>query len=148
MVRCAVFEDPPWRSLTSFEHGVSAQEWGKQITERRQLSQQELIQQGQKTNPTWAREEFDDWSAAKRQVSPSVVNFIGRDTLPWRDYISRIHSPALLVTADTALGAIVSPEIAAEAARLNPLLRVTHIAGAGHNTISEEPAYWKALRGD
>jgi len=22
------------------------------------------------------------------------------------------------------------------------------IAGAGHNTISEEPAYWKALRGD
>ena len=22
------------------------------------------------------------------------------------------------------------------------------IAGAGHNTISEEPAYWTALRGD
>jgi N-formylmaleamate deformylase len=146
-VRCAVFEDPPWRSLTSGEHGVSAQEWGKQIAERRQWSQQKLIEEGQKTNPTWSREEFDDWSKAKQQVSPLVVNFIGKDAVAWVDYISRIQCPALLVTGDTALSSIVSPEVAAEAAGLNPLLRVKHIAGAGHNIRREQfDAYLAAVQ--
>jgi N-formylmaleamate deformylase len=52
---------------------------------------------------------------------------------PWREVISRIERPILLVTGDPELHVIVTPEIAQEAAQLWKHGEVLHISGAGHN---------------
>jgi N-formylmaleamate deformylase len=53
----------------------------------------------------------------------------------------------LLITADPERGAIVTPQVAAEAQRLQPLVQVVRLPGAGHNVRREafEP-YVQAVR--
>ena len=50
----------------------------------------------------------------------------------------RITCPALLITADPALGALVTPESAAALQVLAPQTRIAHIAGAGHSIHREQ----------
>jgi pimeloyl-ACP methyl ester carboxylesterase len=52
---------------------------------------------------------------------------------PWREVISRIQCPILLITGDPEPYAIVTPEVAQEAAHLWKYGEVLHISGAGHN---------------
>lgn len=47
--------------------------------------------------------------------------------------MSRIECPSLLITGDAELHAIVTPEIAQEAALIWRNGEVVHISGAGHN---------------
>jgi N-formylmaleamate deformylase len=59
-----------------------------------------------------------------------------------------LRCPVLLVTADVERGAIVSPEVAEEATRLNPNIRVVHVPGAGHNIRREQyAAFQSAVQG-
>jgi pimeloyl-ACP methyl ester carboxylesterase len=56
----------------------------------------------------------------------------------WRSLVPQITCPTLLVTADPDKGSIVTPEATAEAVRLNPLVRVVRLRGAGHNIRREQ----------
>jgi N-formylmaleamate deformylase len=61
-------------------------------------------------------------------------------TPPNPDYVQLIHTldiPSLLIVGDHA--AIVSPEVAAELAELNPCLKVEEIAEAGHGVPYDQP---------
>ena len=51
-----------------------------------------------------------------------------------------IVRPTLLITADPEKGAIVTPEIAKKAAKMNSFIRVVHVAGAGHSIRRENYA--------
>ena len=51
----------------------------------------------------------------------------------WREIITRIQCPTLLLTGGLELGAIVTPKAAQEAAQLWQNGEVAHISGAGHN---------------
>ena len=67
--------------------------------------------------------------------------------MPWREVAHRNPCPALLITADVADGAIVTPEVAAEASKLLRKGRIMHIAGAGHNIRRDQfDAYMTAVR--
>ncbi len=135
-----VLEDPPWRVESptfTQDREQSRHEWLQRITERAKLSPEALAEQGRKDNPTWAPEEFPAWVQAKRQVSPNVVGFVEERRRSWRELVPLIRCPALLVTADPACGAIVTPELAADAQALNPQLRVVRIDNAGHNIRRE-----------
>ena len=65
----------------------------------------------------------------------------------WRDTARRLRCPTLLVTAEVERGAIVTPEVAEEASRLNPNIRVVHVAGAGHNIRREQYATFQSAVG-
>ncbi len=61
-------------------------------------------------------------------------------TPPNPDYVQLINTldvPSLLVVGD--VGSVVSPEVAAELARLNQHLEVTLITGAGHGVPYDQP---------
>ncbi len=76
-----------------------------------------------------------------------MTQYITSARLPWREIAPRIVCPALLITADVAEGAIVTPEVAAEAVKLMPKGRIVYIAGAGHNIRREQfEAYMTAVR--
>ncbi|GIV79284.1 MAG: 3-oxoadipate enol-lactonase [Litorilinea sp.] len=141
VVGCLVLEDPPWRmpdAPADQDPQERAAQWREEILKRQQLSKEEIIAQGRTQNPTWSEEEFDAWAEAKLQVSPNVLEFVGQDGLPWVETVKAIRCPTLLVIADPERGAIVTPELARQAAALNPAVEVAHILGAGHNIRREQ----------
>lgn len=151
LVGGVILEDPPWRADadegTSQEQAARAAEWRKEILDRQAMPSEELIAQRKREQPKWAAEEFDGWIIAKQQVSPEVTQYITAPRIPWREIAPAIACPALLITADVAEGAIVTPAVAAEAARLMPRVRTMYIAGAGHNIRREQfAAYMAAVR--
>ncbi len=64
----------------------------------------------------------------------------------WRETVPRLACPVLLITADPALGGIVSPEVAQQVANLNPRVKVAHVKMAGHSIRREQfAAYLQAV---
>ena len=139
LVGCAVLEDPPWREQTPTpeEQKAMFEEWRDRMIERKAKTRQGIVETGRKENPKWAEIEFGPWSEAKLQVSMNVLQAVNMPRKPWRDIIGKITCPTLLVTADPALGAIVTPEVAAQATRQSPHIQVARIEGAGHNIRRE-----------
>ena len=92
----------------------------------------DLITRGKADNLTWPEIEFPAWGESKIQMDKNVFGAV-IVRKPWREFVAAFSSPALLMTADVELGAIVSPEIAQEALSLSPYLKVASIPNAGHN---------------
>ncbi len=143
LVSRVVLEDPPWRSdapgtVTTAQRSRALDEWRSEMAERQKLPQAEIAARGRKLNPKWNEMEFEPWSRAKKQVSLDVFSYRLDEPNAWRDIASRIQCPALLVTGDPALGAIVTPETAAGVAAANEQIEVVQIANAGHNIRREQ----------
>jgi len=150
LVSGVILEDPPWRTEgdegTPQEQAARAVAWRKEILDRQAMSGPELIAQRKREQPKWSDEEFTGWIVAKQQVSPEVTQSITAARMPWQQVARRIACPALLITADVAEGAIVSPQVAAEAVGLLTKGRMVHIPGAGHNIRREQfEAYMTAV---
>ena len=142
-----VLEDPPWRKVTGTSGQAHAAEMAQQIAARKQMSMEELLRQGQADNPKWQLEEFEPWIEAKLQVSPSVVSYVGAASSSWQGIVDKIRCPTLLLTADPALDARITPEVAADIHRLNPSIEIVNIPGAGHNIRREQlGAYLSAVQ--
>ncbi len=99
---------------------------------------EEIIAQGRAATPLWGEEEFAPWAQAKLDLRPQALGVMARQRPPWREAFAAVRCPLLLIRADNELGSIVTPESAAEAARLNPRVQVIHIPGAGHNVRREQ----------
>lgn len=133
-----ILEDPPWRADTEMpdaakECEAGMKQWRDNLAERQELSQQAIADEGRQANPKWDEVEFDPWSQAKKQVSLDVFNYRVHTRTSWRDIVTRISCPTLLVTADAELGGIVAPETSQEAITLNIRIQIAHIPDAGHN---------------
>lgn len=148
-IRGAVLEDPGWRATlgTPEERAGRAAQWRQNSAAMKAMSADEIEQMGRERSPLWADEEFPAWVAAKQRFSMNIFDTINRVTTPWQESAARFRSPVLLVTAETERGAIVSIENSDEATAINPLIRVTHIPGAGHNIRRENfDAFLAAVR--
>ena len=152
LVSGVIMEDPPWRAEgdepgSPQQQATRVDEWRKEILERQSQTAAEIIATRKLEQPKWADEEFPDWAVAKQQVSPNVTQYITAPRKSWRELVGQIRCPVLLITADVAEGALVTPEVAAEAVKLMPKGRVVHIPGAGHNIRREQfEAYMTAVR--
>ncbi len=60
-------------------------------------------------------------------------------TVDWPALLRQIRCPALLITGDTALGAMVSTSQAAALQQQVPTLRVAYIANASHDVQRDQP---------
>lgn len=122
--------------------------WRTDIIARKSWTREQIIAEGRAQSPTWAEVEWGPWADAKLQVNPAVFDWADPQASPaaWRDVVRKITCPILVVTADPELGAIVSSEVAHEAAKLNSGLQIAHIPGAGHNIRRERfEAYLAAV---
>ena len=142
LVCCAVLEDPPWRppskETASQERSAAMQEWRANIVAYQSKSPEELAAICRREHPRWSEDECHPWAASKLQLDLSVFQFFVTPPKPWQEFVRRISCPILLVTADPELGAIITPEIAQEAASIWRDGRVVHLAGAGHNIRREQ----------
>ena len=146
---CVLLEDPPWfsedspwyrnRAGTSPEERQQVIEQRRaEIMERKRQSRKEIMAFGREQSPTWDEIEFGPWADSKRQLSPSVIETLAAPRRHWSEIVPQIACPALLITADSDRGSIVTPEIAQQAAAMNPLIELAHIPGAGHNIRREQ----------
>ncbi len=138
LVSRIVLEDPPWRSdapgtLTTAERTESLGAWRSEMAERQKLMQTSIEARGRKLNPEWDEVEFEPWARAKKQVSLDVFSYRLDEPAAWRETISQIECPTLLVTGEVERGAIVTPETAARVAEENEQIEVARVEGAGHN---------------
>ena len=89
-----------------------------------------------KASPTYPDDEILPWVDSKRRASFDFINSMNQalfnvpDPLaPFRD----VQVPVLLIIGDREKGSIVSQEMAQQAASMNSLVQVIHLAGASHD---------------
>ena len=111
---------------------------GGWIIELKRKTREEMIAGCRIQSPTWPEAELGPWADSKLRFSFHVLSR-GFSFIDWESELPKIKCPALLITADTALGAIVNAESAATMQRLIPQLQVVNIPGAGHSVRREQP---------
>jgi len=143
LIRCAILEDPGFRPRSTPEEPVGQQERSARMRENvarlKGMNRDELLAYIRAERPTWSEDEYGPWADSKLRLS---LKFGGAVRFPegpmWWESLPSLTRPTLLITADPDKGSIVTSEVAAEAARLSPLLKVAHLAGAGHNIRREQ----------
>jgi N-formylmaleamate deformylase len=142
LVRCVILEDPPWwtdaTAISPEERAAMAEAWHADILERKSQTREEIVAFCRAQHPTWAEAECGPWADSKLQVSLNILGAWATPPMPWRDAVRKITCPVLLITGDPAMGAIVTREVAEEAASLWHNGEVVRISGAGHNIRREQ----------
>ena len=136
LVRAIVLEDPPFidESTLKSEGNVPAAEnlqAFQNILSLKTMSPKERLVAARNYNPTWDEAELGPWTDSKIEFDPGIFQHL-QVMFPWREMLSAITCPILLVTGDPAAGAIVTPQVAQEVASLWQRGEVIQIQGAGH----------------
>jgi pimeloyl-ACP methyl ester carboxylesterase len=141
-VGAILLEDPPawWMggAAGSPDADVDRREW---MAGLKRATREELLAQQRAETPGWSEAELGPWADAKHRFSCNLIRGFGTPPaagLDWPATLGRITCPALLITGDPALGAIVTEEDARALGALIPELRVAHMARAGHNIRRDE----------
>jgi N-formylmaleamate deformylase len=107
------------------------------IQELQQLTRDEIIARGHQQSPTWHEDELGPWADSKLQANAESMGRYSPRVVSWRDNFARTTCPILVIRADNDRGAMVTPELAAEAARTFANVEIAHVPGAGHNVRRE-----------
>ncbi len=138
LVSQAILEDPPWSNGIS-DNPEEAAKRSKQfrtwLASMAGKSIEDIERMGRAVTPNWHDEDFPDWAVSKQQLDADAMK--GLSWGDWRDDAKAIGVPTLLIYADSESGGIVSAEIAAEAATLNPHITTRQVSPAGHNIRRE-----------
>jgi N-formylmaleamate deformylase len=159
-LRCIVLEDPPWRDAPAEPPQTAgatyarpslaptgSPPWRDWLTEFHGLSTEDRIAAAREERPHWSEEDRRYWAEGKGLFNLACLTEMGSRPLPaWRETARRITCPTLLITADPARGAIVTPALAEEAVRMWRGSSFLNIPNAGHNIRRDayEP-FWAAV---
>ena len=134
-----LLEDPPswWTGwYETQDAGERVAQMRATAMARKQMDRADLIAEQRAQFPTWSDDELEPWADAKQAISLNVLSVFDRgnpSAVDWPATMRQITCPALLITADPALGGIVTDETAAELRALIPQLEVVNIPDAGHS---------------
>lgn len=142
-----LLEDPPawWLGDPAMAPGNRRGRFGEWIIALKRKTREEMIADQRVQSPTWSEAELGPWADSKLRLSFNVLNRDETTPVDWPATIQRITCPTLLITADPAAGAIVTPEGAAAFQALLPQAQVAHIPGAGHSIRREQFARYLAV---
>jgi N-formylmaleamate deformylase len=133
-VGAILLEDPPawWVDRPAGpEADAERRAW---MSGLKRSTREELLARKRAEAPGWSEAELGPWADAKQRFSCNLIHgFRAPPALDWAATLRRIACPALLITGDPALGAIVTDEDARALEALVSRLRVEHVGGAGHN---------------
>ncbi len=137
IVLAAILEDPPFMAD---EHFVPSEEIVQYLEVEkvearafRALPLEDRIARGRTDNPGWSDDELIPWAASKGEFNLEIVPYhLEFRSYPWRNAISRVTCPLLLITGDPDKSCFVTPELAAISKQLCPTCTTAFISGAGH----------------
>jgi len=136
LVRAIVLEDPPLmnEAVSKSKGNMPSQEVlhaFQNILSLRTMSPEERLIAARKINPNWDEVELGPWADSKVEFDQGIFQHL-QVTFRWREQLSAIPCPILLITGDPTAGAIVTPQVAQEATSLWRQGEVIQIQGAGH----------------
>lgn len=149
--RAILLEDPPgfWMPPPEpSQDGDGFADMRAWIAGLKRKTYDDLLADARAGSPGWPEAEVKPWIDSKLRLSSAVVNGLGPGLVSgvdWAALLPRIACPALLITADPALGAALDPAGQAALKALVPHLRVERVAGAGHNIRRDQPARFLAV---
>jgi pimeloyl-ACP methyl ester carboxylesterase len=150
-VGAILLEDPPawWvdRPPGGADDDAERREW---MSGLKRSTREELLARKRAEAPGWSEAELGPWADAKQRFSCQLIHgFRARPSgLHWPATLGGIACPALLITSDPALGALVAEDDARALAALVPGLRVAHVPEAGHNIRRDRfDRYLEVVRG-
>ena len=123
-----ILEDVPWFD----EEARALWQSRPRVEEETPKAREEWIARCRRQDLNWHEVEVETWADSKMQHACREWKGQRQEDPPWQDVARGITVPALLLTGDLELGAIVSPAVAQEAPGLMPQAQVAHIPGAGH----------------
>jgi pimeloyl-ACP methyl ester carboxylesterase len=138
LVRALILEDPPWFMKPWPKAGPESLsnpivEWARTLHSQ---SLESLLAGYRKDHPDWPEQLLFAMCESKTQLDPAIGDIMTEKMNPeeghWTGLIASLRCPTLVLSADPALGGIVTPEVEAKIATLNPRVRVAKIRGAGH----------------
>jgi N-formylmaleamate deformylase len=139
LARCIILEDPAWFNEGKMPNGRKAEmeKRRSEIFSYKSRTIEDIAESGRRISPSWEEIEFGPWAEAKKQLNPNVFDALGGSFTPWTEIVPKLKCPTLLVTGDPELFSIVTPETAREVSKVNPLIEVVQLKGAGHNIRRE-----------
>ena len=151
LTRALVLEDPAWFMPAPQKEGARVldengpfYQWLKDLEH---MTLDEAVARTHAEHPTWSDAVARHWTEGKMQLD---LNFFSTEDASWggwQEVVQAITCPTLLLTADVDKGGIVTPELAAAAVELNPLIQPAHIPGTGHHVRFENyPAYIEVVK--
>ncbi len=148
--RALLLEDPPWFPPDAARSARLTDEENPYLKQLRLIQTQmleEVSAQCAADHPLWSPVTVQRWGESKQQLDLNVFTWRNDFLENWAEVANKIACPALLITADPALGGIVTPETARQAADANPNIRVVQIPAAGHCIRYDNfTAYMEAVR--
>lgn len=142
--RALVLEEPAWTENADGTKDIAASR--RSVVEMADLTESQREERCRSEHSTWSSGDITAWVEARGQVDPDAVSWFESwaTTNRWRDHIDQLPCPGLLVTGD--LNPTVTANIAAEASRLWPQLRVRRIGRGGHNVRRDQfEPFWQAV---
>ena len=141
--RGLVLEDPAWWDAPGASDDTEAvatgtrlsaeqSAWRDSLAALHDMTPTERIAWRRADSPQWTDDDVDLSIAARLEMDLGIFDEFRLRGDRWQDAVGGLDCPSLLLTGENALGAIVSPTLAATAATLNPQVRWHHVAGAGH----------------
>jgi N-formylmaleamate deformylase len=147
--RAIILEDPAWGPMATprpIDDQEKVDDFRKALKQLNELTLDEIIQEGHKTNPTWSDDEIVVWAKSKQQFDPSLFSKPIISERSYEELVPEIKCPTLLITAEDGL---VPEEVARRAAEIwksESPFRWVRIKGAGHNIRREQfPAFYKVI---
>jgi N-formylmaleamate deformylase len=135
LVKSLILEDPSWTTEEPLQE--FREQWGdnirKVVLKHQEKTEEQLIDFAQELYSTWEAGEIQMWARAKKQVRPEIARLADTPKPDWRDVAQKIRCPVLLITGEPDKGALVTQNVATEAARILKKCTIVHIPGASHN---------------
>jgi len=138
LVRALILEDPAWVDPLPKAKELRSKDdpWRQWLESLPSKTVEEVMAKGRADNPTWPEIEMLPWAESKKQLDVNVfrIQDIRED---WKEVARQISMPTLLITGDPDRHAIITPEVAQNVQKWNPMIQVAHIPGVGHNIRRE-----------
>jgi N-formylmaleamate deformylase len=139
--RTIVLEDPAWFEPTPHEQESSTSSraqylagWRSWVQEIQAAERAKAIEERTDQEPFWHPTDIETSIDARRQFQVDLFDHFPPAVSPWRSIVQNISCRTLLmIGGNVDRGRIITPELAAEAALLNPLLTWTQLDNAGHH---------------
>ncbi|MBN1848641.1 MAG: alpha/beta hydrolase, partial [Deltaproteobacteria bacterium] len=138
-VNLIILEDVPWFDDPKYD--IRDRKKSYTIKGLQEGTLFDAIEISKKAHPRHLNSIHERWSLSKMKFDDgfSKHDLSSMIYVNWKDLASKIKCPALILTADNDLGAIVSPEVAVEALSILPKGQWNYFPNAGHTIRYEQP---------
>lgn len=112
---------------------------------------EDLLAGYRRDHPTWSDDLIQAMAESKKQLDATIFEKLSvklfSQEYSWDKTLQNVKQPALLFTADTSKGSVVSKEVAAKAKELKPDLKVVYVPETGHLIrFDQQDLYVKELK--